>query len=221
MRREAPWAIIHGAGDDRGLSRAGDEPADGVLHPPGAPGGLLSAGQRCGGPPADPRGDQQPGHLWPPPGLGHGESDLAQDLPKMLQRSVLARVGHRRPTGRRCPRLRSGAVASNLETVNAVEDRHDRARCAAECRFHVGGLPPHGAPFQQRVGECARALAFGRIGKLLVAAEHDDTQPPRSEAPFPSPPPHVVGETTTFDRNDPLGPLADRWYRCCYQLSAR
>ena len=58
----------------------GGEPADGVLRSPGAPAGPLSAGRRCGGPPADPRGDQQPGHLWLPPGLGDGESDRSYRL---------------------------------------------------------------------------------------------------------------------------------------------
>src|SRR5258707_7701702 len=76
--REGPGG--DGAGDDGGLLHAGGEPADGVLRPPGAPAGALSAGRRCGGPPADPRGDQQPGHPRLPPGLGDGESDLSYRL---------------------------------------------------------------------------------------------------------------------------------------------
>src|SRR5712692_1389168 len=69
-----------GAGDDGGLSHAGDEPADGVLRPPGAPDESLSADRRCRGPAADPRGDQQPGHLRLPPGVGDGEPDLSDRL---------------------------------------------------------------------------------------------------------------------------------------------
>src|SRR3981081_2461471 len=62
------------------MPHAGDEPADGVLRPPGAPAGPLSGGRRCRGPSADPRGDQQPGHLWLPPRVGHREPDLSHRL---------------------------------------------------------------------------------------------------------------------------------------------
>src|SRR6266404_8276195 len=89
-----------GAGDDGGLLHAGGEPADGVLRPPGAPAGALSAGRRCGGPPADPRGDQQPGHLWLPPGLGDGESDLSYRLqPQADSAGHAAARAHAAPTG--------------------------------------------------------------------------------------------------------------------------
>src|SRR3981081_4274496 len=71
------------------MPHAGDEPADGVLRPPGAPAGPLSAGRRCRGPSADPRGDQQPGHLWLPSRVGHGESDLSHRLHRKRIRRVM------------------------------------------------------------------------------------------------------------------------------------
>ena len=71
----ADWAA-----DDGGLPHAGDESADGLLRRPGPPDRPLSAGRRCGGPVADPGGDEQPGHRWLPPGMGDGEPDLPHGL---------------------------------------------------------------------------------------------------------------------------------------------
>jgi len=76
------------------------------------------------------------------------------------------------------------AVAGNLNDMNAVKHRCQRALCAVQDRFHITGLPPHAFLLQQIVSDCALGLVFGRFGQLFVATEDDYTHPFLRAHPF-------------------------------------
>src|SRR5713226_5214400 len=147
----ADWAA-----DDGGLPHAGDGPADGLLRRPGPPDRPLSAGRRCGGPAADPGGDEQPGHLWLPPGVGDGEPDL----PHWRIRRVMQLHGLMLPprVHRRHGRPHLGQVqqpASNQRWCSDVFLIPCWSGEVLSVAFAIGrrGAPPHGPWLFRRARE--------------------------------------------------------------------